>query len=61
VSFLVYSSAASRRTVTLTIGDTGLTTMREGDENQGITVVRINANSVELKWQGETFQLEVRS
>jgi hypothetical protein len=61
VSFLVYSSAASRRTVTLTIGDTGLTTMREGEEQQGITVVRIRADRVELEWQGERFELEVRS
>jgi hypothetical protein len=61
VSFLVYSSVAERRTVALTIDGGGLTTLREGDEAQGVQVVRIRPDRVDLRWQGETFTLEVRS
>jgi hypothetical protein len=61
VSFLVYSSVAERRSVALTIDGGGLTTMREGEEAQGIAVVRIRPDRVDLRWNGETFTLEVRS
>jgi hypothetical protein len=61
VSFLVYSSNVERRSVALTIDGGGLTTLREGDEAQGIQVVRIRPDRVDLRWQGETFTLEVRS
>jgi type II secretion system (T2SS) protein B len=59
VSFLVYSSSAERRSVALTIGEQ-LTTLHEGEESQGVQVVRIHPDKVELRWQGETFTLEVR-
>jgi len=61
VSFLVYSAVVERRSVALTIDGGGLTTLREGDEAQGIQVVRIRPDRVDLRWQGETFTLEVRS
>jgi hypothetical protein len=61
VSFLVYSSAADRRSVVLTIDGGGLTTLREGDESNGISVVQIHPDRVDLRWQGETFTLDVRS
>jgi hypothetical protein len=61
VSFLVYSSAAERRSVVLTIDGGSLTTLREGDESNGVAVVRIHPDRVDLRWQGETFTLEVRS
>ena len=61
VSFLVYSSVSTRRSVALTIGDAGMTTLREGQESQGVEVVRIFPDRVDLRWQGETFTLEVRS
>jgi len=60
VSFLVYSRNADRRTVALTIGDAGLTTLHEGEEAGGIEVVHIHPDRVELRWQGEVFTLEVR-
>ncbi|MGH7895549.1 MAG: general secretion pathway protein GspB [Candidatus Binatia bacterium] len=60
VSFLVYSSVPARRTVALTIGDAGLTTLHEGDEVGGLGVVRIHPDRVELRWNGEAFTLEVR-
>jgi hypothetical protein len=40
VSFLVYSAVVERRSVALTIDGGGLTTLREGDEAQGIQVVQ---------------------
>jgi hypothetical protein len=61
VSFLVYSKVPERRSVALTIADGGLTTLREGEEASGIEVVHIHPDKVELRWQGETFTLEVRS
>ena len=61
VSFLVYSSVAERRSVVLTIDGGSLTTLREGESSNGIDVVRIRPDSVELRWQGEAFRLEVRS
>ena len=61
VSFLVYSSVAERRSVVLTIGEGGLTTLREGDSADGVEVVRIRPDRVDLRWQGESFTLEVRS
>ena len=61
ISFLVYSSIPARRSVALTIGDVGLTTMHEGEQSNGVEVVRIYPDRVELRWQGEPFTLEVRS
>ena len=61
VSFLVYSSIAERRSVALTIDSGSLTTLREGEESNGVEVVRIRPNGVDVRWQGETFALEVRS
>ena len=61
ISFLVYSSVAERRSVALTIGGVGLTTLHEGDQSNGVEVVRIHPDRVELRWQGEPFTLEVRS
>ena len=61
ISFLVYSGAADRRSVVLTIDGGGLTTLREGDESNGISVVEIHPDRVDLRWQGESFTLDVRS
>jgi hypothetical protein len=61
ISFLVYSSLADRRSVVLTIDGGGLTTLREGDESNGISVVQIHPDRVDLRWNGETFTLDVRS
>ena len=61
ISFLVYSKVAERRSVALTIDGGGLTTLREGEESNGIGVVRIDPDRVELRWAGESFTLEVRS
>jgi hypothetical protein len=61
VSFLVYSASPERRSVALTINDGSLTTLREGGGADGVEVVRILPDRVELRWQGETFVLEVRS
>ena len=61
ISFLVYSSLADRRSVVLTIDGGSLTTLREGDEANGVSVVEIHPDRVDLRWQGETFTLDIRS
>jgi hypothetical protein len=61
ISFLVYSSLADRRSVVLTIDGGSLTTLREGDESNGISVVQIHPDRVDLRWNGEAFTLDVRS
>jgi hypothetical protein len=61
LSFLLYSSAPERRSVALTIDGGGLTTLHEGDESDGIEVVRIHPDHAELRWQGEAFTVEARN
>lgn len=61
VSFLVYSNLPARRSVALTFDGGSLTTLREGEQANGVEVVHIRPDRVELRWQGETFTLEVRS
>jgi hypothetical protein len=61
ISVLVYSSLADRRSVVLTIDGGSLTTLREGDESNGISVVQIHPDRVDLRWNGEAFTLDVRS
>src|SRR5262249_44002195 len=60
VSFLVYSSAPERRSVALTFDGGSLTTLHEGDEANGVAVVRINPDRVDLRYEGVEFTLEVR-
>ena len=60
VSFLVYSAAPARRSVALTIENGSLTTLHEGEEVNGIEILRIRADGVELRWQGQAFLLPVR-
>jgi Type II secretion system protein B len=61
VSFLLYSSLKERRSVALTINDQGLTTLHEGDFVEGLEIVHILPDRVEVRFQGELFTLEVRS
>jgi type II secretory pathway component PulC len=61
VSFLVYSSVPERRSVALTFDGGTLTTLREGDEANGVAVVHINPDRVDLRYEGVVFTLEVRS
>lgn len=61
VSFLLYSSLKDRRSVALTVNDQGLTTLHEGDVVEGIEIVHILADRVEVRYQNDLYTLEVRS
>lgn len=61
LSFLLYSTHAERRSVALTIDGGGLTTLHEGDDHEGVEVVRIHPDRVDLRWQGEAFSVEARN
>jgi hypothetical protein len=60
LSFLLYSAHPERRSVALTIDGGGLTTLHEGDDHEGVEVVRIRPDGAELRWQGEVFTVEAR-
>ncbi len=61
LSFLLYSTHPERRSVALTIDGGGLTTLHEGDDHEGVEVVRIYPDHVDLRWQGESFSVEARN
>ena len=61
LSFLLYSPAPGRRTVALAIESRGLETLHEGEtSNDGVEVVRILPDRVELGWNGEHFTVRAR-
>ena len=61
LSFLLYSPAPGRRTVALAIENHGLETLHEGEtSNDGVEVVRILPDRVELGWNGERFTVRAR-
>ena len=61
LSFLLYSPAPGRRTVALAIENRGLETLHEGEtSNDGVEVVRILPDRVELGWNGEHFTVRAR-
>ena len=61
VGFLLYSAKAERRSVALQLDGGPLTTLREGEEAQDVTVVRILPDRVELGWQGRRFAVAARN
>jgi hypothetical protein len=61
LSFLLYSPAPGRRTVALAIENRGLETLHEGESSaDGVEVVRILPDRVELGWNGEHFTVRAR-
>ncbi len=61
LSFLLYSPAPGRRTVALAIENRGLETLHEGESSSdGVEVVRILPDRVELGWNGEHFTVRAR-
>ena len=61
LSFLLYSPAPGRRTVALAIENHGLETLHEGEtSNDGVEIVRILPDRVELGWNGERFTVRAR-
>lgn len=61
LSFLLYSPAPGRRTVALAIENRGLETLHEGESSsEGVEVVRILPDRVELGWNGEHFTVRAR-
>src|SRR5262249_4211395 len=61
LSFLLYSPAPGRRTVALSIENRGLETLHEGESStDGVEVVRILPDRVELGWNGERFTVRAR-
>jgi len=60
LAFLLYSARPERRSVAVQIDGGPLTTLREGDETGGLTVLRIQPDHVELDWQGQRFVVATR-
>ena len=60
VSFLVYSSAAERRRVALSIDDGSMVTLHEGEAAHDVEVERIFPDHVQLRHGGQTFTLRTR-
>jgi len=60
VSFLVYSRTPERRTVTVSVDDGNLLTLREGDASGGMRVVQILPDRVELDWAGSPLVVRAR-
>jgi len=60
MSFLVFSRNADRRTVTLTIDGSGLTTLHEGEKVGGLEVVRIYSDHADLRFSGTRFSVRGR-
>ena len=58
VNFLAYSRVAARRTVTLTIGDAGMVTLREGEAAANVEVVRILADRVHVRHGGQLYAVK---
>jgi len=60
VSFLLYSKAPERRSVSLAIEDGGLVTLHEGEQAGGVEVARILPDRVELRYDGRTFTVRAQ-
>ena len=60
MSFLLYSAARARRSVALAIAGGSLYALHEGETAEGIEVVRILPDRVELTWHGELFTVRAR-
>jgi hypothetical protein len=60
VSLLAYSRAPERRSVSLTIDGGALVMMHEGEQSDGIEVVRILPDRVDLRRGGIMFTVQPR-
>lgn len=60
VSFLVFSSVPARRTVALKVEGGGLVTLHEGESTNGLSVVEILPDGVDLDWQGQVYTVHAR-
>jgi hypothetical protein len=60
VSFLMYSSLPARRSVALSLEGAGMSTLREGEYFQGVRVVEIFADAVDLEWGGMRYRVPAR-
>jgi hypothetical protein len=58
VNFLAYSRVAERRTVTLTVGSTGMVTLREGESAGDVQVERILPDRVQLRHGDHVFAVK---
>ena len=56
----MYSSDPSRRSVALGVAGAGITTVREGEYVQGVRVVEILPEAVELEWGGARYRIPAR-
>lgn len=61
VSFLVFTRAADRRMVWLSINEGSLVTLHEGDTTAGIEVAKILPDRVHLKYGGKLFLVRTRN
>jgi len=60
VSFLMYSRDPERRSVALGVAGAGITTVREGEYFQGVRVVEILPEAVDLEWGGVRYRVPAR-
>jgi hypothetical protein len=60
VSFLAYSPAPERRSVSLSIDDATMVTLHEGESSGGIEVATILTDRVQLRHQGRLFTVLAR-
>ena len=58
INVLVYSRVPSHRTVTLTVGTSGMMTLHEGETTGEVVVERIFPDHVELRHQGRVFAVK---
>ncbi|HLY36458.1 MAG TPA: hypothetical protein VKU61_00380 [Candidatus Binatia bacterium] len=58
INVLVYSRVPSHRTVTLTVGSSGMMTLHEGETTGEVVVERIFPDHVELRHQGRLFAVK---
>jgi hypothetical protein len=60
VSFLLHSPAPERRSVALSLEGAGMSTVREGEYFQGVRVLEILPEAVDLEWGGVRYRVPAR-
>lgn len=61
ISFLAYSRIPDLRTVSLAVDGDRLVTLREGEKSGNLEIVRIHADRVDVKRNGEMFTVPARN
>jgi hypothetical protein len=56
----MYSSQPARRSVALSLPGAGMSTLREGEYFQGVRVLEILPDAVDLEWNGMRYRASAR-